>query len=60
MATDNRCGLMALSTRVSGKMTRPTALASSFMQMVTFTKVSGRMIKLTATEATHMLMEPPI
>ena len=58
MGMDIRYGLMAPSTRVSGSLTRPMALANWCMQMVTSMKDSGEMTKHTDMDPILMQTVP--
>jgi hypothetical protein len=54
----SRFGLMALSTKASGKTTKPTDKESFIMLMEMYTRVNGSMIKPVARALIHMRMEP--
>ena len=58
MDQEYKPGLMELSMKESGKITKLTVGASSGTLMGTYTKVNGRMIKPTDLEFMFISMEP--
>ena len=52
-AKANKFGLMDLSTKVSGRMTRPMVLEDLFMLMEMSMKESGKMISNMAKDTNH-------
>ena len=53
-----KSGAMGLSTKVTGKLTKPMAVVDLFMLMVIFMMVIGKMTKLMGLENTLTQMVP--